>query len=251
MSNRIVPTPGDGMRYDGCPRIAIDGGADGQSLTVTVTYNAGPFASGARWRYVELTFPDVLEFRWVEWEVDYDTHPRHDDDFEFALIEITDSAYVPSLRTEGARHFRMGVDDWGELNIIGRELRVELIDVQGGRAPGEAIWMFSGGGNTSAGVTVGCGGGGVALSGVLECRWMKAGLVYDDHERHVGDRKDGLLEIVDSAYVTAMDARGWKQHPGQLRDYDKPVRHFRFGLGPWGELNVIATGVAPPDVLST
>ena len=84
----------------------------------------------------------------------------------------------------------------------------------------------------------------VAFSGVLECRWIKSGLQYEDHTQHQEDRSPGLIEIVDSAYVTTMDMLGWQHQPGRLRNYKDPVRHFRMEFEKWGQLNVIATGIA-------
>lgn len=111
-------------------------------------------------------------------------------------------------------------------------------------------WSFTGGGSTSARVTIryqsdlaASSWGEITFSGVLECRWIKAGLEYDEHVVHADDRSDGLIEIVESAYIAAMDAMGWHKRSGRLQDYPKPVRHFRFCHASWGELNVIATGI--------
>lgn len=41
-----------------------------------------------------VVFPDVLELRWIEHDAAYEEHPQHEEDFEFGLIEILDSAYV-------------------------------------------------------------------------------------------------------------------------------------------------------------
>jgi hypothetical protein len=245
MTNRIVPTPGDGMRRDGCPRIAIDGGGD-RPRAVTVNYYVGQHESEDRPQFVELTFLDVIELRWIEWEVDYDTHPQHEDDFEFALIEIIDSAYAAALGVGAARHFRMGVDDWGELNVFARDVQIRVVDApdRGEEDEHRAMWAFTGGGNRAVCVTIRAGN--ITFSGVLECRWIEAGHEYDDHAAHADDRGEGLREIVDSAYVVAMDAMGWRQRPGRLRLYEDRVRHFRVGLASSGELNVIATGVSNP-----
>lgn len=134
MTHVIVATPGNGMRNDGCPRVVINSSGD-SSTTVTVTYHAAELDAGAR--FVELAFVDVVEFRWIEWEVHYETHPQHEDDYEFALIEVLDSAYVRALRADSVRHFRMEVDDWGALNIIARGVQVRSIEKPGVSTGGE------------------------------------------------------------------------------------------------------------------
>jgi hypothetical protein len=102
-------------------------------------------------------------------------------------------------------------------------------------------WTFTGGGNVPTGVTIrylsdpAVGSWTeIAFSEILECRWIKTGLEYSDHTEHVEDRSDGLVEIVASAYIAAMDARGVataSRSAAQLRQAGAPLPLSRRVVG--------------------
>jgi hypothetical protein len=145
MTHRIISIPGESTRYENCPRIAITGGGN-TSLSVSVTYSAAPRPHADAPRTLgEVVFSGVLEFRWIDADASYEEYPQHEDAFEFGLIEILDSAYIETMVSRGSgrdqppghrisgipeasvRHFRMGFDDWGELNVIATELSVRAL----------------------------------------------------------------------------------------------------------------------------
>lgn len=145
MAYKIIGIPGDTTQFEDCPKISITGGGN-TSLSVTVTYNAALEAPGTRPTLGEVVFSDVLEIRWIESDALYEEYPQHEGDYEFGLIEVLDSAYIETMASRGpcrdypgnrirgnpeaaVRHFRMGFDDWGELNVIATEFSVrELVE---------------------------------------------------------------------------------------------------------------------------
>lgn len=134
MAHKILPIPGQTTRYEGCPRLVVAGGGN-TSLSVTVAYHASEITADQTILLGEITFSDVLEFRWIEHDAAYEEHPQHEDDYDFGLIEIQDSAYIETMASRGGwrehagtrirgrpesevRHFRMGFDEWGTLDVI-------------------------------------------------------------------------------------------------------------------------------------
>ena len=89
-----------------------------------------------------MLFDVVWHYRWIDMDVGYE--PENRDDYEFTLIEITDSALVKGflarghwqndgesgdLRTalgaEAVRHFRIGFDDHGTYDVLCGDVQVE------------------------------------------------------------------------------------------------------------------------------
>jgi len=138
MAYQQVSIPGETTQFDDCPQLVITGGGN-TSLSVTVTYHASEIAADHTILLGEITFSDVLEFRWIENDVAYEEHPRHEDDYDFGLIEIQNSAYVEMMASRGGcrdltgarirgrpesevRHFRMGFDEWGTLDVLATKI---------------------------------------------------------------------------------------------------------------------------------
>jgi len=145
MPYNILSIPGGTTRYDDCPRISVTGGGN-TSVSVTVTYHAALVPPGTRATLGEVVFSDVLEIRWIDCDVSYEEYSQHEDDYEFGLIEVLDSAYIETMASRGVyrdrpgnrirgnpeaavRHFRMGFDKWGDLNVIATKFSVrELVE---------------------------------------------------------------------------------------------------------------------------
>ena len=134
MAHRVLECPGQTTRYEDCPQLAMTGGGN-TSLGLTLRYCASAIADDGTILAGEIVFSDVLEFRWIEHDAAYEEHPEHDDDFRFGLIEIENSAYVETMASRSGwrnhagtrirgrpesevRHFRIGFDDWGRLDVI-------------------------------------------------------------------------------------------------------------------------------------
>jgi hypothetical protein len=144
MAHSVLDIPGGSTRFENCPEVTFTGGGN-TSVSITVTYRATERTEDAPPRRGQLMFSDVLEFRWVEDDVDYEPYPQHANDFEFGLIEILDSAYVEAmaansgwpdhvglrirLRPESeVRHFRFSADEWGTLDIIATQIAIRWLD---------------------------------------------------------------------------------------------------------------------------
>jgi hypothetical protein len=138
MVYKVLPIPGQTTRYEDRPQLVIVGGGN-TSLSVTVAYHASEITADQTILLGEITFSDVLEFRWIEHDAAYEEHPQHEGDFEFGLIEIQDSAYIETMASRGrwreypgtrirgdpesgVRHFRMGFDEWGTLDVIATKI---------------------------------------------------------------------------------------------------------------------------------
>lgn len=144
MAHSELRIPGETTRYDDCPKVVMTGGGN-TSVTVTVTYHAALAPPGTRATLGEVAFLNVLEIRWIDCDASYEEYPQHEDDYEFGLIEILDSAYIETMASRGVyhdhpgnrirgnpedsvRHFRMGFDKWGELNVIATGFSVRMLD---------------------------------------------------------------------------------------------------------------------------
>jgi hypothetical protein len=138
MVYKILPIPGQTTQYEDCPQLVIVGGGN-TSLSVTVDYYASEIAADQTILLGEITFSDVLEFRWIESAAAYEEHPQHESDYDFGLIEIQNSAYIETMASRGGwrdhtgtrirgrpesevRHFRIGFDEWGTLDVIATKI---------------------------------------------------------------------------------------------------------------------------------
>ena len=114
-------------------------------MSIVVTYHCAEISPDGTAPLGRIEFSGVQEFRWIESDVLYEEHDRHQDDYEFGLIEVVDSKYIETMRMRQPvaeqsgqprpvlpefqlRHFRMGFDDWGELNVFATEVNVTVDD---------------------------------------------------------------------------------------------------------------------------
>ena len=129
-----IPIPGGSTRFEDAPVVRIAGGGD-EPMTVTITYNAAEITGGRPPLLAEITFISVLEYRWVAQFVDY--YPDDDEEnFEFGLIQITDSKHIEDMAAKGpwrnypgqrfgdviaesnVKHFRIAFDNYGLFDVI-------------------------------------------------------------------------------------------------------------------------------------
>jgi hypothetical protein len=134
MAYLTIPIPGGSTRFEDAPVIRITGGGD-EPLTVTICYNAAETTGARSPLLAEVTFTNVLEYRWVAHFVDY--YPDDDEgNFEFGLIQIVDSKHIEEMAAKGpwreypgrrfgdviaeaeVKHYRMAFDDYGLFDII-------------------------------------------------------------------------------------------------------------------------------------
>lgn len=135
MAHTVIAIPGGSTRFEDAPRVRILG-ASGESVSIVITYRASAIHPDQPLLWGEIIFSDVLEYRWIADFVKYEDHPRHQDDFTFGLIHITDSAYVKTMAAKGpwrharghgfgdvipeshVKHFRLAFDEYGRFDII-------------------------------------------------------------------------------------------------------------------------------------
>ena len=144
MAYVVIAIPGGSTRYDDAPQVRILG-ASGESLSIVITYRATAIRPDQPPILGEITFLDVLEYRWIADVVDYEEHPQHHNDFEFGLIQITDSEYIKNMAAKGpwshypgqgfgptipeshVKHFRLAFDEYGRFDIIALGISIREI----------------------------------------------------------------------------------------------------------------------------
>ena len=113
-----------------------------ESIRLVLEFVTSPEGKGKAARWSRVVFNVVWYYRWIEADVGYE--PDNPDDFEFALIEITDSALVQDFLARGrwpsdngaadprmilgpdpVRHFRIGFDDHGTYDVLCGDIHVE------------------------------------------------------------------------------------------------------------------------------
>jgi hypothetical protein len=142
MSYKIIPIPGEHTMREGCPQVTISGGGDSH-VCLSIRYHAS--CVGEPYLIGEVEFPGVYEFRFIDADFRYERHAEHLYDSRFALIEVENSAYVEEMaakrdlgyRTENrfgdlipessVKHYRMVFDEYGQYDVIAREVIVRAI----------------------------------------------------------------------------------------------------------------------------
>lgn len=135
MNVQTIPIPGGSTRFDDAPIVEIQAGRN-QPLSLVVRYVAGQHQAGQPALLGEITFKDVLEYRWIESEVEYEDFTEHEDAYEFGLIQIQESRYIERMAAKGPwrdfpqqrfggtiheediKHFRLAFDEYGRFDVI-------------------------------------------------------------------------------------------------------------------------------------
>jgi hypothetical protein len=136
MSYQVIPIPGESTRYEDAPIIEIMTQSD-EALAIRIKYYARAISDGSGAHFGVINFIDVLRFGWVDDAADLEAFDGSLKDFKFGLIEITDSPDVEALKIHyrnihhvaaTPRHFRIGFDDFGRIDIIAISLSVMEVD---------------------------------------------------------------------------------------------------------------------------
>lgn len=120
--------------WDDAPTLTVVNRSD-ETTTLVLEFVTTPTDGTTPRRYSRVTFSTVWLYRWVATDIGYD--PPDIDDYEFSLIEITDSPLVEEVFTKGSwqnegqerdlrklfgtdgiRHFRIGFDDHGTYDVL-------------------------------------------------------------------------------------------------------------------------------------
>ncbi len=142
MSHTLIPIPGGGTILDDRPIVEVVSKRY-ELVQLVIKYHSCYSDEGSRMG--ELTFKDVFQYRWTYDEIDYNDFESDADDFEFGLIEITNSPYIADIlsksqkyragrglaeqmRFYNVRHFRLGFDEYGCFDIIADDVSVREIE---------------------------------------------------------------------------------------------------------------------------
>ena len=141
MAYKLIEIPGASTLHEYNPEVRILGVSDGP-ISLVITYHAGETEEGRSY-LGEITFSQVLEYRWISSLSPYEDIPEHKQDRAFGLIEILHSAYVENMASKGMRreypgerfgnglkdadvkHFRLSFDEYGKFDIIAIEVSVK------------------------------------------------------------------------------------------------------------------------------
>ncbi len=143
MSYILIPIPGGGTTLDDRPVVQVVSERN-EMVKLIIKYKSCYSDEGPR--FGELTFTPVFQYRWTYGEVGYKDFESDAEDYEFGLIEITDSAYIADIlgKTKNydgqrglifyknfynIRHFRLGFDEYGTFDIVAADVLVREIDL--------------------------------------------------------------------------------------------------------------------------
>jgi hypothetical protein len=133
MSYTALSIPGCTTSYEGDPVVRISAVPDGP-VSLIVDYCASYIEDGPL--YGEITFSQILEYKFQVSFVDYEDFPEHSSDYEIGPIEIHQSAYIENMASRGVnarfhghrfgqfieeaevKHYRLGFDDYGRFDVI-------------------------------------------------------------------------------------------------------------------------------------
>jgi hypothetical protein len=141
MTSRTA-APGVSTSWEDQPLVSVTTRAGGAArFVIELVTTPGDGSTAPRWS--RITFHDVYVYRFVDVDLGYE--PDNPDDYEFGLIEVTDSALREDvfargrwqnegperdLRVlfgpEGLRHYRIGFDDHGTYDVLCSGASVEL-----------------------------------------------------------------------------------------------------------------------------
>jgi hypothetical protein len=137
LANIVVAGAGLRTTFAGAPRITFNAVADARP-GIEMVFPASPLSADRDFEVTSLTFSDVIEFHFIDFETGL--HFGHEHDVKFALIEITDSTEIDRLLNHGrfsseppgrrlgaigehnVHHYRIAFDDHGTYDVICTDL---------------------------------------------------------------------------------------------------------------------------------
>ncbi len=143
MAHDDIPIPGDRTSYEDNPEVQIVHLSD-HPLSMVIRYHSRATRQDEKPVFGEITFSDVLEYRWVDAENEYFLFPD-EDDYKHGLIEILNSKYVENMAAKGSQrdrpgkrfgplveessvhHFRLAFPHYGCFDVIARGVSVREI----------------------------------------------------------------------------------------------------------------------------
>lgn len=143
MNFKIIDIPGGSTNREDSPEVQIVCPSE-FPLTLIIKYHSHWIVSGEPPRFGEITFSNVLEFRWVEEEYEYFQFPE-ERDHGYGLIEILDSKHKenmaskmqwkdnpgkrfgPAVEESDVHHFRLAFPKYGYFDIIALEVSIREI----------------------------------------------------------------------------------------------------------------------------
>lgn len=144
MAYKVISIPGGSTTYDDCPRVQIIS-SDISKPTLIIKYIAGEFVENQPQLYGEITFLQVMEYRWVAFDYAYSPYQQDEQGEGFELIQIIDSKWIENIAAKGwfqkypgqrfgpviqesdVKHFRITFDDYGIFDIIAFDISVKEI----------------------------------------------------------------------------------------------------------------------------
>jgi hypothetical protein len=129
MVYKRIKIPGGGTQFEDAPTIKILSASD-QLPDIVIRYHAQETTGGQPPIFGEIAFQNVLEYRWISDVLEYYSY-ADDKDFEFGLIQITNSRYLEDIASKGrwpdalghrfgpyleeskVKHFRLAFDEYG------------------------------------------------------------------------------------------------------------------------------------------
>lgn len=103
------------------PRVVVHSRGE-DHVDLQMEFSSSAMDEVGKYRVTRLLFGHVFYYEWNHFE--FHRFPHCEDDFEFALIEITDSPVVGQLLGSGRfmhplpKHFRIGFDDHGTYDVV-------------------------------------------------------------------------------------------------------------------------------------
>jgi len=138
----VVPGAYLGTGADDAPEVRVLTRRAGNSTDLSISYHS--FSEGKPDLFTTITFPNVVEYRWVDG--DWDRIWPHPEDHEFTLIEIFNSELIErmiqsspyrndptgerlggALRESDVHHYRISFDNHGIYDVISTQCAIESV----------------------------------------------------------------------------------------------------------------------------
>jgi hypothetical protein len=117
VAHKVVAIPGGSTSNDDDPQVTIVGPID-HPLTFIFKYHAYFEDENENCPvYGELTFTNVLAYRWITEFLEYEEFPEHREDGSLGVVEVLDSRYIEEMSTKMLSRFRLGNVPWKRLGL--------------------------------------------------------------------------------------------------------------------------------------